>query len=149
MLRLGCQLNELRLRATRPLRLGVSGLLYREERVLLVEHSYRDGWCLPGGGVEPGESLEQALHRELREELTAEIGALSLHGVYTRIAHGISDHIVVFTSDDFSLPGRTSYEIDRYGMFARDALPAGTQPGVARRVAEHFDGGGRVRCGVW
>ena len=34
---------------------------------------YKDGWEFPGGKIEPGESPEQALKREIREELDAEI----------------------------------------------------------------------------
>jgi 8-oxo-dGTP pyrophosphatase MutT (NUDIX family) len=38
-------------------------------RVLLVKPTYKDGWDLPGGMVEPGESPAQACAREVREEL--------------------------------------------------------------------------------
>lgn len=34
---------------------------------------YKDGWEFPGGKIEPGESPEQALKREIREELDTEI----------------------------------------------------------------------------
>jgi mutator protein MutT len=52
----------------------VNAVLLRDGRVLLARRSaarkaYPDLWSFPGGHVERGEGLEQALHRELREEV--------------------------------------------------------------------------------
>ncbi|MEL7415804.1 MAG: NUDIX domain-containing protein [Pseudomonadota bacterium] len=58
---------------TPPVRI-VNGILLRRDRVLVCLRSeqrpaYPGYWSMPGGHVEPGESLIAALHRELQEEL--------------------------------------------------------------------------------
>jgi 8-oxo-dGTP diphosphatase len=52
-------------------RIRVSAILRREDRILLCRHEKGDKgyWLLPGGGVNSGESLVDALHRELLEEV--------------------------------------------------------------------------------
>ena len=53
-------------------RIRVSALLRWEDRILLCRHEKADRgeyWLLPGGGVNSGESLVDALHRELAEEV--------------------------------------------------------------------------------
>lgn len=63
-------------------RIRACGFLVREGRLLLVAHAKNSEvyWLLPGGGVEFGESLTEALRREFREELgiDVEIGSLVL-----------------------------------------------------------------------
>src|SRR5262249_16771891 len=61
-------------RFARGLTLGVRGVVIDEQRrVFLVQHTYVRGWHLPGGGVEPGETLITALARELAEEGNIEL----------------------------------------------------------------------------
>jgi len=44
------------------------GILLRNKRILLIQDSYSQQWELPGGGVEQGETVGQALVREFEEE---------------------------------------------------------------------------------
>jgi ADP-ribose pyrophosphatase YjhB (NUDIX family) len=55
-------------------RIRVSAVLRWQDRVLLCRHEKhgRAYWLLPGGGVNSGESLTDALHRELQEECAIE-----------------------------------------------------------------------------
>jgi len=53
-------------------RIRVSALLRWQDRILLIRHEKAgrgEYWLLPGGGVNTGESLVEALHRELAEEV--------------------------------------------------------------------------------
>jgi ADP-ribose pyrophosphatase YjhB (NUDIX family) len=63
----------------KPDYLGVFGLLEEPQGILLVANRRVIGgrpevvWDLPGGGVEPKETLEEALRREMREETTLDV----------------------------------------------------------------------------
>src|SRR5687767_8467830 len=51
-----------------------AGALFFDEQdnVLLVKPTYKDGWDVPGGYVEPGETPVEACEREIKEELGLE-----------------------------------------------------------------------------
>src|ERR1700744_4959050 len=68
-----------------------------DNRVFLVKHSYVAGWHLPGGGVEVGETCDDALERELLEEgRIALTGATALHGVFFNRRVSRRDHVAVY-----------------------------------------------------
>jgi ADP-ribose pyrophosphatase YjhB (NUDIX family) len=128
-------------RARRPMTLGVRGLVCDERhRVLLVRHTYVDGWHLPGGGVEHGESALAALLRELAEEGGVEALSTRLIGLYSNHAHFKHDHIALYRAETWrACPPREDGEIAERGFFAVDALPTSVTPGTRRRLAEVFD----------
>jgi 8-oxo-dGTP pyrophosphatase MutT (NUDIX family) len=80
----------------RPVILGVRVLVVRRDRVLLVNHAYRERWFLPGGRPERDEPLLQTARREAREETDVSVGPLELLGLYTSLSGRATDHVVVF-----------------------------------------------------
>jgi ADP-ribose pyrophosphatase YjhB (NUDIX family) len=67
---------------------GVGAVIFRGQEVLLVlrgQEPARGVWSLPGGLVELGETLEEALARELAEEVGISVQILGVTAVLTRI----------------------------------------------------------------
>ena len=65
------------------IRPGVSAIIFGSEGLLLQRRADNELWGLPGGGVEPGESVRVALIREVREETGLEVTPGRLIGVYS------------------------------------------------------------------
>jgi 8-oxo-dGTP diphosphatase len=65
-------------------RFGAHAIIANTEgKILLLKRTYGNkGWSLPGGGVEAGETIHQALFRECREELGVEVCDVVLTGFY-------------------------------------------------------------------
>lgn len=61
---------------------GVTAVIRDGDRILLARHVYSRTWSLVGGAVEPGEEPLEAVIREVREELDAEIEVTGIVGVY-------------------------------------------------------------------
>lgn len=131
-------------RFARGLTLGVQGcVLDGEGKVLLVRHGYVAGWHFPGGGVETGETILDALTRELNEEAGVRLtGAPVLHGIFQNIAATRRDHVAVYVVRDFEWggPAAPTYEIREARFFPVAAVPDDTSAATRRRLEEILKG---------
>ncbi len=133
----------------RPVTLGIRIMMVRNGEVLLVRHTYMDGWYLPGGAVDRGETLDAAARREASEETGAELHDLRLVGAYTSFREWKSDHNILFLSTDFALSGKPDHEIAELRFFPMKALPADMFPGHRRRIEEYLAGTTSPQYGEW
>jgi 8-oxo-dGTP diphosphatase len=81
--------------------LGAAAVVLHEGRVLLIRRGQAPdagAWSIPGGAVELGESVEDAVRREVREETGLEIAVGEFLETYERVerdAEGIRFHFVI------------------------------------------------------
>jgi 8-oxo-dGTP pyrophosphatase MutT (NUDIX family) len=75
------------------LRVGCSATIFdtKREKVLLTQRADNGRWCLPGGGMESGESTAEACEREVWEETGLKVRATRLIGVYSN-----PDQLVIY-----------------------------------------------------
>jgi ADP-ribose pyrophosphatase YjhB (NUDIX family) len=140
------------------IRLSVSAVVRREpggREILLMQRSDNGHWGLPGGYVEPGESVVDACAREVQEETGWRVEVGRLCGVYSDpsrqvIAYADDCRVqaVNLCFDARALaPGQptTPEETLQTGFFAWDALPEPFVPIHQIRLADAFEGGAGAR----
>lgn len=125
----------------RPMTLGARGVVYDTERrsVFLIRHTYVPGWQLPGGGVEHGETMLEALTREVREEGNIELTAPPvLASIHLNRHVSRRDHVALYFITAFrqTAPMTPNREIAEAGFFPVDALPDDVTSGTRRRIRE-------------
>ncbi len=117
-------------------RVSVSALIFEGERVLLAHRRAIDWWNLPGGAVDAGETLDEALRREVREETGLEIEIGQLVGVYSKPLK--QEIVLTFRCQVISgVPGEMEDDdIDESRYFSVHDLPANTLPKHRQRVKD-------------
>lgn len=112
---------------------SAAGLVYNDQgEILLMRHPNR-GWEYPGGMVEPGETLQEALHREIREETGVEVEITGFVGVNKNVKKDIVniDFLCRYTGGELT----TSDESLEVRWFSREeALQLVTFPLTRKRL---------------
>ena len=115
-------------------RIAVYAIIFAAGRVLLALRRNIDWWNLPGGGMELGETVDEAMRREVREETGLEVEVERLVGVYSKP----QKQEVVLTFRCRAVGGVLSEteESRECRYFAPDALPVNILPKHRQRVED-------------
>jgi 8-oxo-dGTP pyrophosphatase MutT (NUDIX family) len=109
----------------RPVSLGVRMILIQDGKVLLVRHTYMDGWHFPGGAMNRWETPLEGAAREAREEAGVELlEPPTLVEILTSYKGFTSDHVVTYLCRKFRVwQPSDQWEIAERKLFALNELP--------------------------
>lgn len=112
-------------------------------RVLLLKHRFRpgSGWGMPGGFIEEGEQPEEALRRELREEVGLEIGEAKL--IMVRTFKKPKQVEIVFSCQAAGDIDQLNFEIQRVAWFCPEELPKELPKNQAQLIRRALGDGAR------
>jgi 8-oxo-dGTP pyrophosphatase MutT (NUDIX family) len=120
--------------------LGVNVAIFRDGQILLTQRDDFHVWCMPGGHVDPGETLPQAAKREVREETGIDVRVSRLVGIYSRPRWG-EYHIAVFVADALGGGHAAQHgEVIDMRFFGPDELPGALLIGQRQRIMDAFSG---------
>ena len=115
-------------------RIAVSALIFDEGRILLALRRDIDWWNLPGGGMEIGETVDEALRREVYEETRLEVVIERLVGIYSKPQK--QEVVLTFRcSVTAGVPTETE-ETRACRYFTPDNLPSNLLPKHRQRIED-------------
>ncbi len=128
-------------------KVDVRGVVFQDDKILLVQERSDGFWTLPGGWADVGDSPADAVVREIREEAGYETRAIKLLALLDRNRHNHPPHInhiykVFMRCEIIGGSPTTSHEIQHVGFFAEDQIPelslTRNVPAQISRMFEHY-----------
>jgi 8-oxo-dGTP pyrophosphatase MutT (NUDIX family) len=136
--------------ANTRVKVGVGVCIVDSQGSILLERRSDNGmWGLPGGKVEPGESIRQTALREVKEETGLEVRLTNLVGVYSEPAGRIITYAegdvcqlvdIIIEAEIVSGELTLSPESLELRWFPPDALPEEIAPPAVRPIQDHING---------
>lgn len=124
---------------------SVAGLVTNDNGEILLINSPRRGWEYPGGMVEPGETFQDALHREVKEETGIDIEIVGFIGLCKNVEKDVVNLDFLCKAVGGQLT--TSSESSEVLWVTReDALDMITFPLTRKRLSIMLSGSERVSC---
>jgi len=132
---------------------GAAGAITRHGKILLVRHNLGNKWQIPGGLQELGESIQQTVEREIKEELGLDLTTGPLISVYSHpkwtieLPNGDKIQQLTFFFDmqgEISPVTLQASEVSAYQFFAPDEIPQDTFDCCKQKVSDWMQFQGNV-----
>ncbi len=125
-------------RIFKPKTYGSRGIILFENEILLVKNINVDHWSLPGGKIDKGESPEECLLRELKEELDLDNLKIAYKlGEYIATSEGKRDTVYIFVINLGSNDFKKQWELEDARFFGVNELPVNVSHAALQRINEY------------
>ena len=127
-------------------KVDVRGVVFRDDRILLVRETEDGLWTLPGGWADAGDRPSRAVVREIEEESGFIVEAVKVLAVYDRESHDVPPlpwHVykLFIRCEIRGGSARHSLETDGVGFFAEEEIPplsvGRVTPSQIRKMLDH------------
>jgi ADP-ribose pyrophosphatase YjhB (NUDIX family) len=132
-------------------KIDVRGVVFRDNKILLVKEIIDGGWTLPGGWADPNETPSESVEREVFEESGFKVKATKLLALYDRDKQGhyppLPFHVykAFFLCEIIGGSETLSKETDGVGFYIQDELPnlsaSRVTPNQLKNFFVQFNGG--------